>query len=161
MTRTWRDLPGRYGPHATAYNRFNRWTRRGHWTCMFEVLAATSRDSLYLIDSTIAKAHRAASDAKGEEKSGNRRQPWRPFDQGPGGRRRQGPPAGLHADGRSGPRQSVRGRRSRYVEAGARSLRQARTKLPCRRKPGRRTLLDQFVSPDPSWTGVATLGAVR
>jgi transposase len=23
----WRDLPERYGPYTTAYNRFNRWSR--------------------------------------------------------------------------------------------------------------------------------------
>jgi transposase len=27
----WRDLPERYGPYTTAYNRFNRWSRRGIW----------------------------------------------------------------------------------------------------------------------------------
>src|SRR5215203_4419461 len=25
----WRDLPERYGPYTTAYNRFNRWAKRG------------------------------------------------------------------------------------------------------------------------------------
>lgn len=25
----WRDLPGRYGPYTTVYNRFNRWARAG------------------------------------------------------------------------------------------------------------------------------------
>ena len=57
----WRDLPVRYGPYTTAYNRFNRWSRRGIWKCIFDQLASKSRDSLYLIDSTIVKAHRAAS----------------------------------------------------------------------------------------------------
>jgi transposase len=61
----WRDLPERYGPYTTAYNRFNRWSRRGIWKKIFDTLAAKSRDSLYLIDSTIVKAHRAASGAKG------------------------------------------------------------------------------------------------
>jgi hypothetical protein len=27
----WRDLPERYGPYTTAYNRSNRWSRRGIW----------------------------------------------------------------------------------------------------------------------------------
>ena len=27
----WRDLPARYGPYTTAYNRFNRWSRHGIW----------------------------------------------------------------------------------------------------------------------------------
>jgi len=61
----WRDLPERYGPYTTAYNRFNRWSRRGIWKRIFDALAAKSRDSLFLIDSTIVKAHRAASGAKG------------------------------------------------------------------------------------------------
>ena len=64
----WRDLPERYGPYTTAYNRFNRWSRRGIWKCIFDTLAAKSRDRLYLIDSTIVKAHRAASGAKGGSK---------------------------------------------------------------------------------------------
>src|SRR5215471_1890062 len=61
----WCDLPERYGPYTSAYNRFNRWSRRGVWKRIFDALAAKSRDSLYLIDSTIVKAHRAASGAKG------------------------------------------------------------------------------------------------
>ena len=61
----WRNLPERYGPYTSAYNRFNRWSRRGVWKHIFDALAAKSRDSLYLIDSTIVKAHRAASGAKG------------------------------------------------------------------------------------------------
>ena len=65
----WRDLPERYGPYTTAYNRFNRWSRRGIWKRIFDTLAAKSRDSLYLIDSTIVKAHRAASGAKGGRKT--------------------------------------------------------------------------------------------
>src|SRR5476651_1175261 len=64
----WRDLPERYGPYTTAYNRFNRWSRRGIWKRIFDQLASKSRDSLYLIDSTIVKAHRAASGAKGGRK---------------------------------------------------------------------------------------------
>ncbi len=64
----WRDLPERYGPYTTAYNRFNRWSRRGIWKKIFDKLASKSRDSLYLIDSTIVKAHRAASGAKGGNK---------------------------------------------------------------------------------------------
>jgi transposase len=63
----WRDLPARYGPYTTAYNRFNRWSRRGIWKRVFD-LASKSRDSLYLIDSTVVKAHRAASGAKGGRK---------------------------------------------------------------------------------------------
>lgn len=48
----WRDLPERYGPYTSAYNRFNRWSRRGVWKRIFDALAAKSRNSLYL---TIAR----------------------------------------------------------------------------------------------------------
>jgi len=64
----WRDLPERYGPYTTAYNRFNRKSRRGIWKKIFDKLASKSHDSLYLIDSTIVRARRAASSAKGGSK---------------------------------------------------------------------------------------------
>jgi transposase len=100
----WRDLPARYGPYTTAYNRFNRWSRRGIWKRVFDQLASKSRDSLYLIDSTIVKAHRAASGAKGGEKSGDRRQPGWPNHENPRGCRQQRPAAELYGDGRTSPR---------------------------------------------------------
>ena len=37
----WRDLPERYGPYTTAYNRFNRWSRRGIWK---RILIRSHRD---------------------------------------------------------------------------------------------------------------------
>ena len=64
----WRDLPDQYGPYTTVYNRFNRWSRRGIFKRIFEALAAKSRDNIQFIDSTIVKAHRAASGAKGGRK---------------------------------------------------------------------------------------------
>jgi transposase len=39
----WRDLPERYGPYTTCYNRFNRWAKQGVWVRVFETLAARSR----------------------------------------------------------------------------------------------------------------------
>jgi len=68
MLRTgcpWRDMPERYGPRTTVYNRFNRWSKRGIWQQICKTLAAKSKSSLHLIDSTIVEAHRAASGAKG------------------------------------------------------------------------------------------------
>ena len=85
----WRDLPAHYGPYSTAYNRFNRWSRRSIWKRVFDRLASKSRDSLYLIDSTVVKAHRAASGAKGGEKSGDRHQPGRLNHENPRHRRLQ------------------------------------------------------------------------
>jgi transposase len=61
----WRDLPERYGPYTTCYNRYNRWGQKGIWKAIFDRLAQKSKDSLQMIDSTIVRAHRAASGAKG------------------------------------------------------------------------------------------------
>jgi len=60
----WRDLPERYGPYTTVYNRFNRWARKGVWLAMFETLAAKSPQSLHLIDSSIIRAHQHAAGGK-------------------------------------------------------------------------------------------------
>ena len=60
----WRDLPERYGPYTTVYNRFNRWARKGVWLKMFEALAERSPQSLHLIDSSIVRAHQHAAGGK-------------------------------------------------------------------------------------------------
>lgn len=57
----WRDLPERYGPDMTVYNRFNRWARRGVWLRVFEELAARAPHSMHLIDSSIVRAHQHAA----------------------------------------------------------------------------------------------------
>lgn len=36
----WRDLPERYGPRTTAYNRFVRWRRAGVWDRIMDAIAA-------------------------------------------------------------------------------------------------------------------------
>lgn len=60
----WRDLPERYGPYTTVYNRFNRWAKRGVWIGLFEALAERSPQSLHLIDSSIVRAHQHAAGGK-------------------------------------------------------------------------------------------------
>jgi len=60
----WRDLPERYGPYTTVYNRYNRWGERGVWQGIFDALAEEVEDSLIFIDASIVKAHRAASGSK-------------------------------------------------------------------------------------------------
>lgn len=60
----WRDLPDRYGPYTTAYNRFNRWAKAGVWLRIFETLAAQSPQSMQFIDSSIIRAHQHAAGGK-------------------------------------------------------------------------------------------------
>jgi transposase len=60
----WRDLPERYGPYTTVYNRYNRWARAGVWLKVFETLAARSPQSMQFIDSSIIRAHQHAAGGK-------------------------------------------------------------------------------------------------
>ena len=60
----WRDLPERYGPRTTVYNRYVRWGKRGVWKGIFDALSHQCEDSLVFIDSSIVKAHRAAAGSK-------------------------------------------------------------------------------------------------
>ncbi len=66
----WRDLLDRYGPYVRRrIIGCNRWSRRGIWEeDLLDKLASKSRDSLYLIDSTIVIDVRAASGANGGSK---------------------------------------------------------------------------------------------
>ncbi len=60
----WRDLPERYGPYTSVYNRFNRWAKAGVWGRVFAALARGSPTSLRLIDSSIVRAHQHSAGAK-------------------------------------------------------------------------------------------------
>jgi transposase len=60
----WRDLPERYGPYTTVYNRFNRWAKAGVWVNIFNALAARSPESMAFIDSSIVRAHQHAAGGK-------------------------------------------------------------------------------------------------
>ena len=60
----WRDLPERYGPYTTCYNRYNRWATAGIWVRIFETLSAKSPHSMALIDSSIIRAHQHAAGGK-------------------------------------------------------------------------------------------------
>jgi transposase len=60
----WRDLPERFGPYTTVYNRYNRWAKAGIWLRIFEMLAAKSPQSMQLIDSSIIRAHQHAAGGK-------------------------------------------------------------------------------------------------
>ena len=66
----WRDLPDRYGPWQTVYERFRRWRDDGTWVRVLRALQATADQlglidwSLFGVDTTIARASRSAAGAK-------------------------------------------------------------------------------------------------
>jgi len=64
----WRDLPARYGPRTTVYNRYARWGQRGVWKGTFDALAKECDDALVFIDASIVKAHHSQ---RAVQKGGN------------------------------------------------------------------------------------------
>src|SRR5690242_21848654 len=67
----WRDLPERYGPWATVYTRFRRWTIARVWERIFAAVqqqadAAGQLDwTVHFVDGTVIRAHQHAAGAKG------------------------------------------------------------------------------------------------
>lgn len=65
----WRDLPERYGPWQTCYDRLVRWRRRGVWERVLQTLqgqadAAGELDwEVASVDTTVVRAHQHAAGA--------------------------------------------------------------------------------------------------
>ncbi|SCB40801.1 Transposase [Rhizobium hainanense] len=53
----WRDVPQRYGPYATCYNRFRRWMKAGIWDSLMDVITSASDDGIMMIDGTPVRVH--------------------------------------------------------------------------------------------------------
>ena len=60
----WRDLPERYGPYTSAYNRFNRWRKAGIWDRLMDSIVKAYDGKVQMIDSSIVRVHQHASGAK-------------------------------------------------------------------------------------------------
>lgn len=66
----WRDLPQRYGPWQTVYDRFNFWRQDGTWATILDRLllrldkAGLIDRDLWLVDASLIRASRAAAGAK-------------------------------------------------------------------------------------------------
>jgi transposase len=57
----WRDMPERYGPYTTAYNRFNRWRKAGIWDRLMDAIVQAHDGNVQMIDSSIVRVHQHAS----------------------------------------------------------------------------------------------------
>ena len=65
----WRDLPSRYGPWQTCYDRFARWRRDGTWDRLLAHAQMKSDAASEVVwevsvDSTISRAHQHAAGAR-------------------------------------------------------------------------------------------------
>lgn len=61
----WRDLPERFGPWKSVYNRFSNWAKRGHWAAIFRELQLELDEEGSIVDGSVVRAHQDASGGKG------------------------------------------------------------------------------------------------
>ena len=61
----WRDLPERFGPWKSVYNRFANWAKKGHWATIFKELQLEVDETGSIVDGSVVRAHQDASGGKG------------------------------------------------------------------------------------------------
>jgi transposase len=63
----WAEIPERYGPSTTCYNRFVRWRKAGVWDRLLGAVSAAFEGEIVMIDSTCVRVHQhGATGKKGE-----------------------------------------------------------------------------------------------
>ena len=60
----WAEIPERYGPSTTCYNRFVRWRRAGVWDRLLEAVSKAYDGDILMIDSTCVRVHQHAATGK-------------------------------------------------------------------------------------------------
>jgi transposase len=60
----WADLPERYGPRTTVYNRFNRWRKAGVWDRLMDAVVEAHDGEVQMIDTSIVRVHQQGATAK-------------------------------------------------------------------------------------------------
>lgn len=61
------EIPDRYGPSMTCYNRFVRWRKAGAWDRLLAAVSAAFEGEIVMIDSTCVRVHQhGAAGKKGD-----------------------------------------------------------------------------------------------
>ena len=60
----WADIPERYGPHTTCYNRFVRWRKAGVWDRLLRAVSEAYDGDIQMIDSSSIRVHQHAANDK-------------------------------------------------------------------------------------------------
>jgi transposase len=60
----WAEIPERYGPSTTCYNRFVRWRKAGVWDRLLAAVSAAYDGDIVMIDSTCVRVHQNAATGK-------------------------------------------------------------------------------------------------
>ena len=68
----WADIPERYGPPTTCYNRFVRWRKAGVWDRILHSVSEAYDGNVQMIDSSSIRVHQHAANGK----KGGDRQAW-------------------------------------------------------------------------------------
>lgn len=66
----WADIPERYGPPTTCYNRFVRWRKLGVWDRIFAAVSQAYEGDPQMVDSSSIGVHQHAANVK---KAGRRK----------------------------------------------------------------------------------------
>lgn len=53
----WGDVPDRYGPRTTLYNRFVRWRRASVWDLFLDAVSEAYDGDIVMIDSSCVRVH--------------------------------------------------------------------------------------------------------
>ncbi len=61
----WRDVPERYGPRTTLYNRFTRWRAAGVWDRLLAAVSEAYDGDIVMIDSSCVRVHQHGAAKKG------------------------------------------------------------------------------------------------
>ena len=51
----WRDLPERYRPYTTVYNRFSRWRKAGVWDRLMDAITEAYDGRVQMIDTSLVR----------------------------------------------------------------------------------------------------------
>lgn len=60
----WAEIPERYGPSTTCYNRFVRWRKAGVWDRLLAAVSAGFNGELVMIDSTCMRVNQHGATGK-------------------------------------------------------------------------------------------------
>ena len=65
----WRDVPARFGPWKSVFNRFDNWSKRGVWAHVFKALQLEIDPSMSIADATVVRAHQDSAGGRGGSSS--------------------------------------------------------------------------------------------
>ena len=79
----WRDLPERYGPRTTCYNRFARWRKAGVWDRLMGAISAVDDGGVQMTTALPSGRTSRLRPKKGGSRSLSRSKPRRAHDEDP------------------------------------------------------------------------------